>query len=608
MSQILPAGQFSPLYTRLARLRGPLMALALGCSATAQLSAQVAPAPAPPTREEIRREQLDQRLRGSSEAVAVDDAVERAPCPLADPRFAELRFTFSGAEFRGLAPLDPSVLAPASASYVGQEIPVAAICEIRDRAATILRQQGYLAAVRVPVQEIDDGRVEFDVVMARLAQMQIRGEPGTSAPLLQRYLDRLSGQPLFNIHEAERYLLLARDIPGLDVRLTLQPVGEGGAAGEVVGVFDVQRTPVTADLNLQNYGSRSVGRIGGFGRVMLNGLTGLGDRTTVGLFATSEWDEQHLVQLSHEFRVGSEGLTLGGDMTYAWTRPDLPGADPFRSETLVASGWARYPFVRSQTRNLNGTVGFDLIDQSTDFGSLALSKDRLRVAYLRLDFDSIDAASLRGVGGYSSIEPKLALSASLEARQGLAVLGANDGCGPGFANCIGPGVVPPARLDADPTALVLRAQARLDWRPVPLLAISVQPRAQWSPDALYSYEQISGGTYTVGRGYDPGATVGDSGIGAKLELAYGSLLPKAAGGSAWQPYAFFDVLATGTRNLADDPRTITSVGGGIRASLARRAFLDVTGAIPLERAPFAANRGDARLLVNLTIQLAPWRR
>lgn len=565
-------------------------------------------APPATTREELRREQLDQRLRSEGDAVGVTDAIERAPCPLADPRFADLRFRFAGADFRGMTELDPMMLAPATAPYVGQEVPVAAICEIRDRAATILRQAGYLAAVRVPVQEIDDGRVEFDVIVARIAQVQVRGEAGPSARLLQRYVDKLAGEPLFNISQAERYLLLARDIPGLDVRLSLQPVGTGGMPGEVVGVFDVQRTAVTADLNLQNYGSRSVGRIGGFGRVIFNGLTGMGDRTTLGLFSTSDWDEQHLVQAGHEFRIGSEGLTLGSDITYAWTKPDLPGPNPFSSETLVATAWAKYPFLRSQTRNLSGIVGLDLIDQDTDFGAIALSRDRLRVGYVRLQYDSIDKASLTGASGYSSIEPKVAFSASLEARQGLSVLGASKDCGPAFANCLAAGFVPPARLDADPTAFLLRVQARLDMRPTPLLAFSFQPRAQWSPDALYSYEQISGGNYTVGRGYDPGATIGDSGVGAKLEMSYGSLVPKTPAGVAWQPYAFFDLMATGTRNLPDDPRTITSVGGGVRATLGQRAFLDVTGAIPLERPPFQPSRGDVRLLVNLTIQLAPWRR
>ena len=61
---------------------------------------------------------------------------------------------------------------------------------------------------------------------------QVRGDAGNNERLLQRYLSKLDDQPVFNIVDAERYLLLARDIPGMDARLTLRP---GSVPGEVVG-------------------------------------------------------------------------------------------------------------------------------------------------------------------------------------------------------------------------------------------------------------------------------------------------------------------------------------------------------------------------------------
>ena len=57
--------------------------------------------------------------------------------------------------------------------------------------------------------------------------------------------------------ETERYLLLARDIPGYDVRLTLRPAGTN--PGEVIGDVQVSYTPVEVDVNVQNYGSKAVG-------------------------------------------------------------------------------------------------------------------------------------------------------------------------------------------------------------------------------------------------------------------------------------------------------------------------------------------------------------
>jgi len=575
--------------------------------ASAPVAAQVQTAP---TREEIQREALDERLRRDPQAISAIDSVERAPCPLADPRFADLMFTFQGVDFTGLDGIDPSIVENAYAEFLGRELNVAAICDIRDRVATNLRRAQYLASVQVPVQQIEDGRIKLDVVIARISTAQVRGEAGPSGDALEGYIGRIAGQDLFNIDDVERYLLLARDIPGLDVRLTLQPVASGAQAGQVVGVFDVERTPVEADLSIQNFGSKAIGRFGALGRVTFNGLTGMRDATTVSFFLSEDPEEQQVLQLGHQFGVGSEGLRLGADVTFAWTNPDTPNVDPdpFESDSMVIAAYATYPFVRTQARNLFGTVGFDWIDQDVEFAGLPLSEDRLRIAYGRLDFSALDEDSIVGVGGYSGVEPRWAVAGSLEVRQGLGIFGASEACDANFANCLAPGVIPPARLDGDPTGLVLRAAGRFEYRPTPELAFILSPRVQYSPDALFSYEQISGGNFTIGRGFDPGAAIGDSGYGAQFEIAYGSLIPETPDAIAWQPFVFFDLQAVSTKNVPGDPDTISSIGGGVRTTIGQRATFDVFGAVPLERAPFDIERGDFRVLLSLTIKLAPWRR
>ena len=559
------------------------------------------------TREEIQRDLLERQLRTETQAVVVDGAIERAPCPLASPEFAELTFVFQAADFSGLDAIDASIVEPVYNQLVGRRLAVSTICDIRDGAATVLRQAGFLAAVQVPVQEIQNGVVRFDVVLARMTSAQVRGDAGHSGLILQKYIDRLVSQPVFNIDQAERYLLLARDIPGLDVRLVMQPAPRetGGQRGDVVGIFNVTRTPWEVDATLQNYGSKAVGRFGGLARVKLNGLTGLADQTTLSVYSTSDPDEQVVLQAGHVMRLGGEGFTLGADATLAWSQPDVVGPDLFESETFIGSIYGAYPFKRSQTSNVIGTVGLDIINQEVEFSGLPLSEDKLRVAYARLDFNAIDEPSISGVDGYSSIEPRLAVAGSLEVRQGIDLFGASDSCGVGFVNCIAPSVVPPSRLDGDPTGLVIRAQGQIDFRPSPDWLISMKPRAQWSPDPLLSFEQVSGGNYTAGRGYDPGAVIGDSGFGGQVELAYGSLVPETPGGSTYQPYVFFDLMSVSTKNVAGDPQTIASAGGGVRARLGSSTYLDITGAAPLKRAPFQTDRGDFRLLMTLSVRFGP---
>ncbi|MEP1421349.1 MAG: ShlB/FhaC/HecB family hemolysin secretion/activation protein [Erythrobacter sp.] len=561
-----------------------------------------------PTREEIDRRGIEAELRGESNPVSVEGDIERAPCPLAADQFADVRFTFSAPQFSGLEGIDPSILQPAYSEYVGSEIPVATICDIRDRAATILRANGYLAAVQVPAQTIGEGTVEFDVLLAKMQSVQVRGDAGSSGKALQPILDKLASSKVFNAKEAERYLLLARDIPGLDVRLTLQPLTaeQGGAPGDVVGVFDVVHTPVIIDVNFQNFGSQQIGRFGGLARVRFNGLTGLGDETMISAYSTHDFDEQIVASAYHEFKVGSEGLTFGISGTKAWSQPNVPGPNVFDTDTLAISAYARYPLIRSQAKNLSLSVGGDFINQSVDFTDLDFSRDELRVAFARLDFSGNDEGSINGRGGFTVFEPKFAYQAMLEVRQGLDVLGASPDCGVGFATCLASGVVPPSRLDGDATGFVLRGDTNVTYRPTPTFGLTARTRFQWSPDALLGYEQYSGGNFTVGRGYDPGAIIGDEGIGFQLEAFAGSLIPETPDGVAVQPFAFVDYATVSVNNIADDSDTLTSVGGGVRMAIGRQALFDLFAAVPLDRPDFAASRGDVRILGTLTVQLKPW--
>ncbi len=573
------------------------------------LHAQTAPQTSgAPTREELQRPEIEAELRGDANPVSIASEVERAPCPLSAPQFADLTFTFNNAEFAGLGDVDPGLLNASWSDFVGQEIAVASICDIRDRAATALRAQGYLAAVQVPVQTIGEGTVKFDVLLARIRQVQVRGDAGRSAGALQRVLGELEGQSVFNANDAERYLLLARDIPGLDVRLTLQPLPpeQGGQPGDVVGVFDVSNQPLLIDANIQNYGSPQIGRFGGLARIRINGLTGLGDETMFSVYSAQDFNEQLVASAHHEFRVGSEGLTLGLAGTIAFTEPDIAGPNVFESQTFIGSAYARYPVIRSQAQNLTISAGGDFISQEVEFTGLDFSEDELRVAFARLDYWGSDEASINSQGGYSAVEPKIAYQAMIEVRQGFDALGASPSCGVGFVNCLAPGFVPPSRLDADPSGFLVRGETSVTYRPTPLLGMTARTRFQYSPDALLGYEQFSGGNFTVGRGYDPGAIIGDTGVGAQFEVFYGSLMPETADSAAVQPFVFFDLARVSVNNVPGDSDRLISTGGGMRVSIGRQALLDVTVAVPLEQTDFATSKGSVRALVSLTVQLEPW--
>lgn len=563
-------------------------------------------APRAPTREELTRGQLPDAAPQPSR-LTVTGGVERAPCPLADPRYADVKVNFADVQLDGLRMVDPATLKDSWSDLAGREVPIASLCEVRDRVATALRQRGYLAAVQVPPQRIEKGgTVRLDIFMARLVAIEVRGEAGRSERLIAAHMEALKGQPVFNVRDAERHLLLARDLPGYDVRLALRPAGT--APGEVVGEVQVVRRRVEMDMNVQNLGSAAVGRFGGLARIRFNDMTGMGDSTMFSIFNTAQPSEQTVLQVGHSMALGSDGLRLSGDLTYAWSKPGITGI-PLSSESWIGTAALAWPIVRRQVHTVMATGGLDAVNQDLRFGTgaakVALSRDRLRVLFLRLEGEWVDPDSLTSTAGYSGMEPRWRIGGMVEARQGLAALGASRACG---GNAVGCGI---SQFEGDPSAFVVRANAQAEYRPRPDITIALAPRMQYSPDVLLSFEQMSAGNYSVGRGYDPGTLTGDSGAGLAAELRYGRIAPRRPGGIALQPFVFFDAAwmwRHGSTYAGIGAQRLTSAGGGLRAGWSNHARIDLTVATPLEKAAFQTKRGDTRLLLSLTTQILPWRR
>lgn len=594
---------FGPLGFDLSVASRRLLAATCCVAIPVPLAAQSASQVLPPTREEVTRPEAP-TPPARAPRLQVEGEIERAPCALDSPDFANIRFTLRAVEFEGLQDVGADALSPSYASLVGQEQPISAVCEIRDRAATILRDAGYIAAVQVPEQRIADGVVHFRVLMAKLTQVRVRGDATGAERTIAGYLDQLTEQPVFNRYEAERYLLLASDLPGYNVRLTLRPAGT--APGEVVGDVTVQRIPAFVDFNVQNGGSRELGRWGALVRGQAFGLTGLGDRTTLSLFSTADFKEQQTVQLGHDFRLGAEGLSVSGLFTYAWARPHTEDDSDVDARTLLGTLEVGYPFVRRQASTVRGSLGFDLVNQDVEIDSIDLTRDRLRVGFARLGWDALSTNF--SAPGRSFAEPLWRVSSLLEFRKGLDLFGASKPCGPTGAACLGVGDIPPSRIDGRATAAVLRANVYGEFRPVRRVTAALGARAQYSWKPLFSFEEFSAGNYTVGRGYDPGALLGDRGVGTQAELRFGSTVPSAAKRVAVEGYGFWDHARV--KNLdklfpVDGAQHLNSVGAGARFNYDRFS-LDTTVAVPLTRVGLLDEKPPVRFLINLTTRLWPW--
>ena len=166
----------------------------MGVAGATLLSLQPAPAqptiPQPPTREELQRRTPTQP-RPARPRLEVEGELERAPCALDRPDAAGIRFTPTAVTFDNVRGLPADALREAYEPFIGKEQPITVICEIRDRAATILRNAGFIASVEVPQQQITDGQVRFDVLMAKLVAVRVRGTGGRAERLIASYLEHV---------------------------------------------------------------------------------------------------------------------------------------------------------------------------------------------------------------------------------------------------------------------------------------------------------------------------------------------------------------------------------------------------------------------------------
>lgn len=593
------------------RALGAGLALAACILAQPALAQNALPSIAPPARSDLLPP--DTRPETSRTTLTIDGGLERGTCALDNPAMADIRVTLSQVTFVGAEAAADVDLTSTYQPYIGRDLPLSVLCDIRARATAALAQAGYLAAVEIPEQRLTGGAAQLRVVLGRLTALRVRGEAGPSQALLARYLQPLVGQPVFNVLQAERSLLLADDIPGLDVRLSLRAAA-GGQPGDLIGEVAVIRRATEVSLNVQNYGSHELGRFGGLVTARLYDLTGNGDVTSLTAFTSADFSEQHTLQASHEMLVGSDGLRLGGQVTLGWAHPSLgiAGFD-VRADTLFAGLHAAYPFVLTQAARLTGSFGLDVVNQDVTANTALLSRDHGRTAWARLDMSQTDRASLSRAGGYSPFEPRWRVALGGELRQGLAILGANRDCRGAPLACTAINKVP-SRIEQDPTALLLRAELEGEYRPVPTFAIVVRATAQLTNDPLPAFEELTGGNYAIGRGYDPGAISGDRGVAGAVEFRLGSLVPQGANGLALQPYAFIDAARVTDRDpsqRASNPDSLASAGGGVRFAWAPGMQGDLAVAVPLHnpdtRRLGGQPSGDVRVLLSLTSRLLPWR-
>lgn len=575
------------------RLGAALCATTLGFGAFSAVPAGAQVRGSLPSREQIQGPQPAPEAPNGAVRVR-DETRQAAPCAFTDQSIEVKldRVRFAGPDGAAL----PSELATLLADVQARPgtYKLAYLCTLRDAAAARLNARGYIAAVSIPPQEITSGEAVLTVIAPRFGAIRVQGSAGRAQALLEARLERLKALTVLNTREIERQLLIANDVPGLEVAMALRA---GAAPGTVDGDVVVRHAPFQITAETDNFGSRALGRESGTVRADYFGLFGYGSRTFVGGTTTYDIGRQQTIQAGHSVQTLG-GSTIGVRGSYVWSRPLVAAGLDLDARSYVLTVEASTPLVRRVDSRADVALGFDVIDQSVDLSALGfrfpITRDRLRVFYLR------GTAQFRGAQAVGW--DRYGVTFNAEIRQGVDFGGATPR---NFLRADGAGS---SRFDGNAAQTVIRGGSDGFFAFNRYFQINAALQGQWSSGALLSYEEFFVGNLTLGRGYDPGITGGDKAIGGRIEPRF--TFPVARRATA-QLFGFYEAVRIWNYDLGstEDDRSLRSWGVGARAALDGALSLQAFYARPEnpELAFPGARRARDRFLFQITYQFTPRR-
>ena len=515
-------------------------------------------------------------------------------CPFAGQG---LSVTLTKVTVEGATVLRPGEAERAVADLLNRRLDLGVVCAVRDRVAKLFADKGYrLTRVDVAPQTIHDGELKLAATEGYIADVDAQRlkAMGRSAGLARAILQKLvQGGPIetrkpAKWDELERAVLLARDIPGAQLGVRLHAAPDGPGALEVVAsAADRRRFDLTTGM--QDLGSRELGYVAGFTRLDANSFTPYADRSSLLLFSTTT-GRQKVAENVESAALGVSGLRVETDITYASTQPQGELAPlGINGDFFDGKVGLSYPFVRSETLDVRGHLGFEYVDQRNSLGALQgdgtvplLFRDKLRIAAAQGDLHW-RPQRLKA----------LDVNANVEVRQGIEGLGSSRAGDPDLS-----------RAQGRPDATVFREGVvarwtfgKLDMSTAGLLGrpwIQLTGQDQYAPRPLLAYEEYQIGNYTIGRGFDPGAVSGDRAYGGQVEAGW----PLNLRWLVVEPFGFLD--GARVENIHSYATTIASTGGGLRSTLPLNLRLEVYGAVPMTDALPNTPRPGPRLLASLT--------
>lgn len=474
--------------------------------------------------------------------------------------------------------VDDATLEAAAEPYLNRPVSLDDLRALGTEMEGIFRDAGYpYVRVVLPPQEILNARVRFQIIEGWVEGVSVLGSSAIAKAQTEARLSALDGKGPLALDDVERTVAQLNDVPGLAARVSIARGKQGPGAMRLIA--DAERQDPRVLINVQNFGSKNLGREGTTLFAHIPGWAPLGDELELAVFNTWESGEQVSGQAAYSRGLTVDGLSARVWASYAEAEPEGAVATlGSTSESLTAGIEATHPIYQRREESLSGYLGFEAANLKGELfqGAVPLSKDETRTIYAGLEGDfSVDGWDFAG---------------NVELRQGVRWFHAS---ARGDSNL--------ARSEANPFTRVVSGEFLTETPELWGVKAEIDLRGQWANDPLMAIEEFSFGNYTIGRGYDPGAAAGDSAIAAAVTLS-GFKQQFWSDRIGAELVAFYDIGRYWNEDTTGTPaRTLASAGGGVRLLFNNQVRADITYAHPLDQPRgLGETRPGGRVLFNIT--------
>jgi hemolysin activation/secretion protein len=491
--------------------------------------------------------------------------------PLPDALKA-VRVTLKAIRIESATLLPAGVLQARADSYTGREITGGDIQELAASLTAMYRNAGYiLSLVVVPPQSLAEGTLTLRVVEGYIDQVTVQAGEGVSAQVgaqLAAIGEKIKASRPLQAAVLERYLLIANDFPGIELRSVLTP-SRAQAAADLTLIAQVKSIEGFAALD--NYGSKYLGPGQASLGLVGNQLLGVNDQWRFVGVSTGN-SEMAYGQLSYSQLIGTEGLRLSAAVSSARTQPgDILVPFDVHGQADTVSLSASYPLLRTRNQSVIARLSYDHANVSTRILGTPVIEDRIRALRLGLSWRVLDA-----LDGQNALD--VDFSQGLGGTQASDLLKSRAGAKGVFNKLV---------FDYERAQFIS-----------PHVNLTIGVGGQWANTPLLSSEQYALGGRRFGRAYEPAELVGERALAFRIEPRYLGAL-KAPGFRSYQLYGFYDIgkvwrvgsPVPGT----PDSQSLASAGFGARLFLAKNVVAALEAAFPLTK-PVASHGADGKQL------------